>query len=611
MYRKASILTRRLLTKILVGGDCPGAWVAAIVGLILLFGVLDVPSAHAWWDGKWKQREKIQFDVSSKGADFKDSLTDVPVLVRLHTGNFSFSGAKEDGSDLRFVSADDKSPLKYHVEKFDPREEIALIWVKVPRISGGTNQDSIWIYYGNSSATDGQEAGGTYDVNQVAVYHMSEKDGNPKDATAYANHAASFSGKLGLPAVVGSGAHFGEGGGMKIAKSPSLNFAKGFTFSAWVRLNQATGNAHLFSWDDRGQSLVVGIDGTKAYCSLASGKGQSAMTPKTAALTPKRWHHLAVTVDPEKQVTLYLDGNEAASAKFKGAVPEPSSDIVIGAAFTGDLDEVQLSNVARPAGWMKAAFQGQGPDGVLTSYMEEESGGGGGGESLTIHLMKVIIRTITLDGWLIIGFLVLMGSASVYIFKLKITMLRQAKKENETFFQSFRSIDHPLGLLEKDQEFTGSSIYRVYRVGCEELKTLLERKGGSFKKGSGLSERVMNGFKAAVEKAAMYESRKLSSGMVVMNMSVAGGPFLGLLGTVWGVMNTFAGLAESGEANLAAIAPGVASALACTMAGLLVAIPALFASSYLTGLMRDMNADVNVFIDDFILKLEEEGGDVS
>jgi biopolymer transport protein ExbB len=94
-----------------------------------------------------------------------------------------------------------------------------------------------------------------------------------------------------------------------------------------------------------------------------------------------------------------------------------------------------------------------------------------------------------------------------------------------------------------------------------------------------------------------------------MNMSVAGGPFLGLLGTVWGVMNTFASLAESGEANLTAIAPGVASALACTMAGLLVAIPCLFASSYITGLIKDMNADVNVFIDDYILKMEERKGD--
>ncbi|MBI5237024.1 MAG: DUF2341 domain-containing protein [Deltaproteobacteria bacterium] len=601
MDRRDSLLPGSLLTKIL----------AATVGLAFFLCVLTVQNAHAWWDGKWQQRKEVLFDASSKGADIKENLTDVPVLVRLHTGNFSFSGARADGSDLRFVSADDKSPLKYHIEKFDPTEEIALIWVKVPRISGGSKQDYIWMYYGNASAPDGQDAGGTYDVNQVAVYHLREKDGLPKDATAYGNHAASFSGKLGLPSVVGNGASFsGAGEQMKIAKSASLNFTKGFTFSAWVRLNQSAGNARLFSWDDGNQSIIVGLDDSKVYCSLSTGRGQTVVTPKTAVLMPKQWHHLAVTADPDRQITLYLDGKEAASSKLKGTVPAPSADIIIGTSakggdtFTGDMDEAQLSNTARPGGWMKAAFQSQGPDGVLTSYLEEESGGGGG-ESLTIRFLKVIIRTITLDGWIIIGFLFIMGCASVFIFKQKVTTLREARKGNETFSQSFRRIDHPFALLEKDQDFPGSSLYRVYRAGCEELKTWLERKGESFKEWNGLSDRAMNGFRVAVEKEAMYESRRLIAGMIIMNMCVAGGPFLGLLGTVWGVMNTFASLAESGEANLTAIAPGVASALACTLAGLLVAIPALFASSYITGHIKNINADVNVFIDDFILKLEE------
>ena len=191
--------------------DLLTGFIVVVMGLMFFLSV-PVSKAHAWYDGKWKERKKVQFDASPKGADIKENLTDVPVLVRLHTGNFSFSNAKEDGSDLRFVSADDKSPLKYHIEKFDPKEEIALVWVKVPRISGGANQDSIWIYYGNPAAPDGQESGGTYDVNQVAVYHMGEKDGNPRDATAYANHAASFSGKLGLPAIIGNGAQFGGSG---------------------------------------------------------------------------------------------------------------------------------------------------------------------------------------------------------------------------------------------------------------------------------------------------------------------------------------------------------------------------------------------------------------
>jgi biopolymer transport protein ExbB len=584
--------------------------VSVAIGLVCALCLLPVPEAHAWWDGKWQQRKKVQFDASPKGADIKENLSDVPVLVRLHTGNFTFSNAKEDGSDIRFIDADDKSPLKYHIEKFDPAEEIALIWVKVPRIAGGSVQDAIWMYYGNPSATDGQDAGGTYDVGQVGVYHLREKEGDPKDATAYGNHAASFSGKLDLPAIIGSGAQFGGGAGMIIPKSPSLNFSKGFTFSAWVRIDQPSGSSRLFSWDDGNQSIVIGIDGTKPYASLAAGKGQTASTQKTAAMAPKTWHHLAVIVDPGKQMTLYLDGNEAASTGYKGSMPAPSKDIIIGADFSGDLDEVELANIARPGGWMRAAFHGQGPDGTLTSCLEEEAGGGGGGESLTIHLMKVIVRTITLDGWLIIGFLVMMGCASVYVFQQKLSILRRSKKENETFFRSFRGVDHPLALHEEDQEFPGSSFYRVYRAGCEELKAWKERRGAS-RAGKGLPERAMDGFKAAVEKEAMYESRKLSAGMVIMNVSIAGGPFLGLLGTVWGVMNTFASLAESGEANLSAIAPGVASALACTLAGLLVAIPALFANSYLVGLIKDMNADVSVFIDDFILRLEEDSGDAS
>lgn len=586
-----------------------------IFGLAFFLCILAAPDAGAWWDGKWQQRKKIQFDASSTGANIKENLTDVPMLIRLHTGNFSFSSAKADGSDIRFVSGDDKSPLKYHIEKFNPKEEIALVWVKAPSISGGSNQDFIWMYYGNPAAPDGQDAGGTYDVNKVAVYHLSEKEGNPKDATAYGNHAAAFAGKLGAPSIVGNGIQFSAAGEqMKIAKSASLNFTKGFTFSAWIRLNETGNNGYLFAWDDGKQSITVGLDDSKAYCSLSEGRGQIFTTPKTLVLTPKQWHHLAVTIDPNNRITIYLDGNESVSAKLKGALPAPATDIFIAAsaqgsnAFMGDMDELELSSISRPPEWIKAAFFGQGPDDKLTAYLEDEEGGGGG-ETLTIQLMKVIIRTITLDGWLIIGFLAVMGCAAFVVFAQKIMTIHRTRKGNETFSKDFRLIDQPLSLLERDQDFQHSSLYRVYSAGCDELNIWLERKGESLKEGRGLTGRAMNSFRAALEKASMHESRRFSAGMIIINMSVAGGPFLGLLGTVWGVMNTFASLAEAGEANLTAIAPGVASALACTLAGLLVAIPALFASSYITGHIKDMNADINVFIDDFILKLEDERRD--
>ncbi|HET6515724.1 MAG TPA: MotA/TolQ/ExbB proton channel family protein [Thermodesulfovibrionales bacterium] len=587
-------------------GTLRSSWKRIVVGFIatVVLVPLAAPTAHAWWDGKWKQRMKIQFDTSSKAADIKESLVDVPVLIRLHTGNFTFSNANADGSDIRFVSSDDKTPLKYHIEKFDPREEIALFWVRVPRLSGGSNQDSIWMYYGNASAPDGQSAGGTYDTNQLAVYHLAEKDGNPRDSTAYNNHAVSFTGKLGLPSVVGNGAQLSGAteGQMTITGSPSLTFTKGFTFSAWVRLLQSSGKSSLFLWDDGKQSIVVGLNDGKAYGSASSSKRKAATTGGTAPLSAGRWHHLALTMEPDKQITLYIDGSEAGSSRLEGAVPAPSSPMIIGAAFRGDLDEVQLSNVVRSAGWIRAAFESQKPESVLTSYMEGESGGSS--ESLTIHLLKVIIRVNTLDGWVIIGTIVSIGIASLFVYRQKIWMFREIKKGNASFYQAFRSMKHPLEMVGEKQRFHGS-FYRVYQAGCEELATLLKEQGDTRK----LSDIVMTGVRAAVVNEAMRESRRLASGTLLLNIAVTGSPFLGLLGTVWGVMNTFASLAESSEANLAAIAPGVASALACTLAGLMVAIPALYAYSYLTGRMRDLNADVKMFIDAFIFMLEKRKSD--
>jgi biopolymer transport protein ExbB len=221
------------------------------------------------------------------------------------------------------------------------------------------------------------------------------------------------------------------------------------------------------------------------------------------------------------------------------------------------------------------------------------------------------VRTITLDAWLVIGVLFIMGASAVYIFGRKITLIRESKKGNDMFTRSFRSSEHLFSLIEKNEEFPGSPLYRVYRAGCEELALLIERKSEAFKEGKKLTDVIINTLRSAIEKSAINESRKLSAGMVIMNVSISGGPFLGLLGTVWGVMNTFASLAESGEASLTAIAPGVASALSCTLAGLLVAIPALFGSSYVTSQLKDVNADVNLFLDDFIRRLEEERGDAS
>ncbi|MEI9999459.1 MAG: MotA/TolQ/ExbB proton channel family protein [Verrucomicrobiota bacterium] len=103
----------------------------------------------------------------------------------------------------------------------------------------------------------------------------------------------------------------------------------------------------------------------------------------------------------------------------------------------------------------------------------------------------------------------------------------------------------------------------------------------------------------------MRENHHLNNGLVFLTISIAGGPFMGLLGTVIGVMITFAQIAATGEVNISSIAPGLSAALVATVAGLLVAIPALLGYNYLTSRLKTVTSDLQIFIDEFVSKMAE------
>lgn len=112
--------------------------------MILLFTLVTVIGwVDAWLDIKWQFREKIVFDTTDKGANIKENLTGIPIPRAFHTGDFTFANAKEDDSDIRFVSADEMASLKFHIEKSDPKQMIVLFRVEKPQIAGGGSQDSI------------------------------------------------------------------------------------------------------------------------------------------------------------------------------------------------------------------------------------------------------------------------------------------------------------------------------------------------------------------------------------------------------------------------------------------------------------------------------------
>src|SRR5947209_20602931 len=114
----------------------------------------------------------------------------------------------------------------------------------------------------------------------------------------------------------------------------------------------------------------------------------------------------------------------------------------------------------------------------------------------------------------------------------------------------------------------------VYKAGAVELDSRLKNSDGSRKRL--VSIKGIEHVKRSLENTVAQESLKLESGLILLAIAVSGAPFLGLLGTVWGVMSTFGHVAQAQTASLVEMAPGVSAALITTVAGLLVALPATF-----------------------------------
>src|SRR5277367_6006309 len=106
---------------------------ALLLGLAFVF--IFASPAQAWWNPDWTIRKKITIDTTPNGGAITDPIGTSPVLIRL--ADLNFAAAKEDGSDIRIISGDDKTPLPFHIEKFDSLLGAAFVWVSVPDLKPG------------------------------------------------------------------------------------------------------------------------------------------------------------------------------------------------------------------------------------------------------------------------------------------------------------------------------------------------------------------------------------------------------------------------------------------------------------------------------------------
>jgi len=201
----------------------------------------------------------------------------------------------------------------------------------------------------------------------------------------------------------------------------------------------------------------------------------------------------------------------------------------------------------------------------------------------------------TLEGRITIGVLAVFSLVSWTVIVGKFRQLRKARKQTELFLASYSKGDSPLELFERKQSFAGSPMFEVYQEACGELKRQIDKAGGDRRGLKVLSHYGLSAVRIAIERAMGEAAVDMESGMIILGTAISGGPFIGLLGTVWGVMDTFSGIARVQQASLTAMAPGVAAALIATVAGLLVAIPSLFCYNYLVTRTRAITLEMDNF----------------
>lgn len=338
----------------------------------------------------WQARRQITFNNASRA----ENLQDFPVLVRLDASTIDYRLTQDAGQDLRFVDGDG-TVLAHEIERWD-ENGMSLVWVRVPTITASTNGDFIWMYYGNASAADGQNAGGVWTGGYDAVYHLGENaiaSGDLlADSSSHNFHGTNFE-SLNTAGMVGFGQEF-DGVDDRIDLGANRAFLRGTsaaTLSAWIAPDVVSGRRQIVGVSHGGsntqsrasielldQNIVVQGRDFDAGINLLN-----TVVTNGNPLTAGAWHHVAAVIDyAGNSIKIYVDGVQQTTdglvAFLNGDTPNTnpqsaaigSDEDLSTAYYDGKADEVRIESAARSAQWINAQYASEA--GSFTSFGGEE-----------------------------------------------------------------------------------------------------------------------------------------------------------------------------------------------------------------------------------------------
>lgn len=336
-------------------------------------GQASLQATSGWYSTSWKYRRKITFDNSAQA----ENLANFPVLVKLTSSRIDYANTQNTGQDIRFTDSDGTTLLSHEIESWDEAGS-SFVWVKVPQIDASSSTDSIYMYYGNSGASDGQAATSVWDSNFKGVWHLKESGNGTAneyvDSTSNGNHGQGGGGTAAAaPTLTSSGQIDGaqsfdgaSGDDDKIQTALAPSGYSAITMSVWVKLDTEDVYPMVLSYGTNGENNPeIRFQSNTGKIEIVRRSDNSGVLDSTN-LAGAGWHYITGTANGSV-LTLYKDGAPVSSSSFSHSIDSTTplrigrrSDDV-GGSFTipGSIDEVRISNSIRSTRWVAASYKSE------------------------------------------------------------------------------------------------------------------------------------------------------------------------------------------------------------------------------------------------------------
>lgn len=232
-------------------------------------------------------------------------------------------------------------------------------------------------------------------------------------------------------------------------------------------------------------------------------------------------------------------------------------------------------------------------------------------------LWQLVYHSVQISGGVEKAVLLVLAALSVLSWALvlyKVRLVRRTAVDNARFLEAFAGASHTGAVLREGPKYPNALMFAVFRTGMECWRA--ERAGSApdddrpgvddlpLRTPRNLDEKVLQ----SMQHASQEEFARMYGGLDILASIGSSSPFIGLLGTVWGIMATFQALSGAKSASLQVVAPGIASALIATAMGLFVAIPAVVAYNWIMARLDELREKTSAFIEKAFLLLQSSGG---